>query len=49
VIFAGGMTVVPWFIGCHCHPRGVPERFDANADVRTVRSDSSRWPPSATM
>lgn len=36
VLDAGGMTVLPGFIDCHCHPRGVPELFDANANVRTV-------------
>lgn len=36
IIDAGGATVVPGFIDCHCHPRGVPELFDANANVRTV-------------
>ena len=36
VLDAAGMTVVPGFIDCHCHPRGVSELFEANANVRTV-------------
>ena len=30
------MTVLPGFIDCHCHPRGVPELYEADANVRTV-------------
>ena len=36
VIDAARMTVLPGFIDCHCHPRGVSELFEANANVRTV-------------
>jgi predicted amidohydrolase YtcJ len=36
VIDAARMTVVPGFIDCHCHPSGVGELFEANANVRTV-------------
>jgi predicted amidohydrolase YtcJ len=37
VVDAGGMTVVPGFIDCHCHPRGVNELYEVNANVRSVR------------
>ena len=36
VIEAGRMTVLPGFIDCHCHPRGVPELYEADANVRTL-------------
>ncbi len=36
VMDGAGMTVVPGFIDCHCHPSGVGELFEANANVRTV-------------
>jgi predicted amidohydrolase YtcJ len=36
VIDAARMTVLPGFIDCHCHPSGVAELFEANANVRTV-------------
>jgi hypothetical protein len=36
VIDAARMTVLPGFIDCHCHPRGVAELYEANANVRTV-------------
>ncbi len=36
VIDAARMTVVPGFIDTHCHPRGVAELYEANANVRTV-------------
>lgn len=36
VIDAARMTVVPGFIDCHCHPSGVSELFEANANVRTL-------------
>ena len=36
VIDAARMTVVPGFIDCHCHPSGVSELYEANANVRTV-------------
>jgi predicted amidohydrolase YtcJ len=37
VIDAGGMTVVPGFIDCHCHPRGVNELYEVNANLRSVK------------
>jgi predicted amidohydrolase YtcJ len=37
VVDAGGMTVVPGFIDCHCHPRGVNELYEVNANLRSVR------------
>lgn len=36
VLDAARMTVVPGFIDCHCHPSGLAELFDANANVRTL-------------
>lgn len=36
VIDAARYTVLPGFIDCHCHPRGISELFEANANVRTV-------------
>ena len=36
VVDAAGMTVVPGFIDCHCHPRGVNELFEVNANLRSV-------------
>ncbi|MEX2154507.1 MAG: amidohydrolase [Gemmatimonadaceae bacterium] len=38
VVDAGGMTVVPGFIDCHCHPRGVNELYEVNANLRTVKA-----------
>ncbi|MGH7677386.1 MAG: amidohydrolase family protein, partial [Gemmatimonadaceae bacterium] len=37
VIDAAGMTVVPGFIDCHCHPRGINELYEVNANVRSVK------------
>jgi predicted amidohydrolase YtcJ len=37
VVDAGGMTVVPGFIDCHAHPRGVNELYEVNANVRSVK------------
>lgn len=37
VVDAGGMTVVPGFIDCHCHPSGVNELYDVNANRRSVK------------
>ena len=34
---AAGATVVPGFIDCHSHPRGVNELYEVNANLRTVR------------
>lgn len=36
VLDAARMTVVPGFIDCHCHPSGVNELYEANANVRTL-------------
>ncbi|HLG05953.1 MAG TPA: amidohydrolase, partial [Gemmatimonadales bacterium] len=36
VLDAERMTVVPGFIDCHCHPSGVNELYEVNANVRTV-------------
>ena len=36
VIDAATMTVLPGFIDAHCHPGGVSELYEANANVRTV-------------
>ena len=36
VIDAQRMTIVPGFIDTHCHPSGVNELFEVNANVRTV-------------
>lgn len=36
MVDAAGMTVVPGFIDCHCHPRGVNELFEVNANLRSV-------------
>ena len=36
VIDAERMTVLPGFIDCHCHPSGVNELYEANANVRTL-------------
>jgi predicted amidohydrolase YtcJ len=37
LIDAGGMTVTPGFIDCHCHPSGVAELYGVNANLRSVR------------
>ena len=36
VIDAAGMTVLPGFIDCHCHPSGVTELYDVDANLRSV-------------
>lgn len=36
VIDAAGMTVLPGFIDCHCHPSGMSELYEVNANVRTL-------------
>jgi predicted amidohydrolase YtcJ len=36
VLDAGQMTVTPGFIDSHCHPSGVNELYEANANVRSV-------------
>jgi predicted amidohydrolase YtcJ len=37
VIDAERMTVLPGFIDCHAHPRGVNELYEVNANVRSVK------------
>ena len=37
VIDAAGMTVLPGFIDCHCHPSGVTELYDVDANLRSVK------------
>src|SRR2546423_10383340 len=37
VIDAGGMTVLPGFIDCHCHPSGVEELYEVNANKRSIK------------
>jgi predicted amidohydrolase YtcJ len=50
VVDAGGMTVLPGFIDCHCHPRGVNELYEVNANLRSVREiqDALRKKAAAT-
>ncbi|MBV6519926.1 MAG: N-substituted formamide deformylase [Gemmatimonadaceae bacterium] len=36
VFDAQQMTVLPGFTDCHCHPSGVGELYEANANVRTL-------------
>jgi predicted amidohydrolase YtcJ len=52
VLDAGGMTVLPGFIDCHCHPRGVNELYEVNANLVTIaaiqdalRKKASETPP----
>ena len=37
VIDAHSTTVLPGFIDCHCHPSGVEELYDVDANLRTVK------------
>jgi predicted amidohydrolase YtcJ len=37
VIDAAGTTVVPGFMDCHCHPSGVNELYEVNANLRSVK------------
>ncbi|TMG80843.1 MAG: amidohydrolase, partial [Betaproteobacteria bacterium] len=37
VIDAAGMTVLPGFIDCHCHPSGINELYGVNANLRSIR------------
>lgn len=36
VVDAGGMTVTPGFIDCHCHPSGVQELYGVNANLTRI-------------
>jgi predicted amidohydrolase YtcJ len=52
VIDAGGMTVTPGFIDCHCHPSGVNELYGVNCNLRRVgdvqkaiRAKAQKTPP----
>jgi predicted amidohydrolase YtcJ len=38
VLDGRGMTVVPGFIDCHCHPSGVNELYGVDGNVRTIRA-----------
>src|SRR3990172_5213638 len=43
VIDAGGMTVTPGFIDCHCHPQGLSELYDVFlANVTTIGEGKRR-------
>ncbi len=55
VFDAQQMTVLPGFTDCHCHPSGVGELYEANANVRTLaelqsnlRKKAAESPPGAT-
>ena len=37
VMDAANMTVLPGFMDCHCHPSGVNELYEVNANLRSVR------------
>jgi predicted amidohydrolase YtcJ len=37
VMDAQNMTVLPGFMDCHCHPSGVRELYEVNANLRSVR------------
>jgi predicted amidohydrolase YtcJ len=37
VVDAGGATILPGFIDCHCHPRGVNELYEVDANLRSVK------------
>jgi len=52
VIDCAGMTVTPGFIDAHCHPGGLEELYDVNADLRSIaeiqqalRQRAARTPP----
>src|SRR5436190_1460580 len=36
IVDAAGATVLPGFIDCHCHPSGVTELYDVDANLRSV-------------
>ena len=38
VLDAAGMTVLPGFIDCHSHPRGVNELYEVDANLRSVKA-----------
>jgi predicted amidohydrolase YtcJ len=38
VMDAGRMTVVPGFIDCHCHPSGVRELYEVDANLRSAKA-----------
>jgi predicted amidohydrolase YtcJ len=38
IVDAGGMTVLPGFIDCHCHPSGISELYGVDANLRSVRA-----------
>jgi predicted amidohydrolase YtcJ len=42
VVDAGQMTVTPGFIDTHCHPSGVNELYEVDANVRTVKELQQR-------
>ena len=37
VVDAQQMTILPGFIDTHCHPSGINELYEVNANVRTVK------------
>ena len=48
VVDAQQMTVLPGFMDCHCHPDGVSELYEVNANVRTLAELQAnlKWTPS---
>jgi len=37
IVDAAGTTVLPGFMDCHCHPSGVNELYEVNANLRSVK------------